>query len=213
MSRVNLKAYSGILNTVKVSIFHRQPVVRVGFSTWLEQAGIFRSSVKATATELLDSCDDEILLLDVASIQGLDTNSFNRLKRHWATKTIVVATRDQLNRLGWRIPENIGSLIPPCGAFDDFVQAILSVTHQSTYVAPGLLAAWNRVLVEPSFELTNRQLQVLRLVASGKTSVQIAGLLGLSPKTVENHRAAIKDRMGVVCAAEMVNKAHKRGIC
>ena len=212
-ARVNLGVSSEILNSVKVNLFHPQPVVRVGLAKWLEQVGVCHFSVKSSATELLDSSEDEILLLGIESIQGLDGDAFRRLERCFAQKTVVLATRGQLDRFGWRLPKNIGSLISPCSALGEFVHAIRSVTNRNAYMDPSLSATWSRVATEAGFELTNRQLQVLRLVANGKTSVQIAALLGLRKKTIENHSAAIKERMCVASAAEMVNKAHLRGIC
>ena len=213
MTRVNVEVCSKILNSVRVNAFHLQPVVCIGLARWLEQAGVGYFRVKASVTELLDSREDEILLLDIEAIHSLDAYSLQHLERCFAPRTIVVATCKQLERFGGQLPENIGSLVPPYGDSDDFIRAILAVTDHSTYIDPSLSATWDRVLEEPSFELTNRQLEILQLVADGKTSLQIAGLLGVRPKTVENHRAAIKERMGVVSAAEMVNVAHKRGIC
>ena len=202
-----------VLAAVKVNAFHLQPVFCAGLAAWLQDAGVFRFSVKTSVTKLLESHEDETLLLGIESIPSLDAYSFERLKQCCAPRAAVVATRDQLSRLGGRLPKNIGSLVSPCGTSEDFVQAILATTNSNTYVDPKLSATWDRVLAGPGFELTQRQLEVLQLVAKGKTSVQIAKLLGVRPKTVENHRAAIKERMGVVSAAEMVNEAHKRGIC
>lgn len=213
MSRVNIEVCSEVLNSVKVNIFHLQPVVRIGLASWLKQAGVGHFSVKSNVTELLGSHVDEILLLDIESIQGIDNDSFQRLERSSAPKTVVITTCEQLDRFGGRLPGTIGSLISPRDALGDLVHAILAITNQRSYVSPRLTATWDRVLADPGFELTSRQHEVLQLVARGNTSVQIATLLGLRPKTVENHRAAIKARMGVVSAAEMVNKAHRRGIC
>lgn len=212
MPHVNLDAYAEILDSVRVNFFHLQPVVCIGLAAWLEQAGIGYFSAKESATDLLNSGEDEILLLDLESIQGFNACSFLRWKQRFAPNTAVVATVEQLDRFGGLLPENNGSLISPCGVLEDFVHAILGVTNRSSYVAPSLSATWDRVLAAPRFELTYRQTEILRLVANGKTSAQIAGLLGLRPKTVENHRAAIKERMGVFSAAEMVNVAHKRGL-
>ena len=202
-----------VLTSTKVSAFHHHPVFCAGLSLLLKQVGVGHFSVKASAAELLNSCEDEALVMDIESIQELDSSSFQRLEQCFAQQTAVVTTRAQLERLGGRLPKNIGSLISPRATLEEFVHAIIALTNQSTYVDPKLVNSWNRVLADPGFELTNRHLQVLRLVARGKTSVQIASLLGVRPKTVENHRAAIKERMGVVSSAEMVNEAHKRGYC
>ena len=213
MSQVNVEVCKQLLTSIKVNAFHHHPVFCAGLSSLLEQVGVCHFSIKSSAAELVNSCEDEALLLDIDSILRLDSSSFQRLEKCLAKKTAVIATREQLDRLGGRLPENIGSLISPRASLEEFVHAIVALTNQRTYVDSNLATTWERVLSDPGFELTNRHLQVLRLVARGKTSVQIASLLGVRPKTVENHRAAIKERMGVVSAAEMVNEAHKRGIC
>ena len=50
--------------------------------------------------------------------------------------------------------------------------------------------------------LTERETEVLEMVARGITSAQIAGILSLSPRTVESHRAAIGHKLGTTSAAE-----------
>ena len=64
-------------------------------------------------------------------------------------------------------------------------------------------AAWN----VPPEALTPRETDVLRLLAKGNTNRQTAGLLGLSVRTVENHRANLLDKLGVVSRAEIVSYA------
>jgi len=64
-------------------------------------------------------------------------------------------------------------------------------------------------LVDP---LSNRECEVLQLVAEGYTARQIAKQLNLSPKTVENHRAKIMDRLDIHTIAGLVRYAIKNGI-
>ncbi|HEX6533342.1 MAG TPA: response regulator transcription factor [Gemmatimonadaceae bacterium] len=60
--------------------------------------------------------------------------------------------------------------------------------------------------------LTPRQVEVLRLVAQGCTTVEIAGQLGVTPKAVEFHRARIKRALGLRTNAALVRYAVARGI-
>ena len=57
--------------------------------------------------------------------------------------------------------------------------------------------------------LTRREIDVLRLLAKGNTNRQIAGLLGLSMRTVENHRANLMGKLGLVSRVELVNYAEE----
>jgi DNA-binding CsgD family transcriptional regulator len=55
--------------------------------------------------------------------------------------------------------------------------------------------------------LSNRELEVFRLVGTGLSSAQIAESLHISTKTVETHRARIKEKLGIETAGELVVKA------
>ncbi|MBY0581819.1 MAG: PAS domain-containing protein [Sphingomonas sp.] len=60
--------------------------------------------------------------------------------------------------------------------------------------------------------LSQRQWQVLKLVASGLLNKQIAGELGLSEKTVKMHRAILMDRLGTPTTADMIRLAVEAGL-
>ncbi len=60
--------------------------------------------------------------------------------------------------------------------------------------------------------LTPRETEVLRLIALGHTSVEAAGLLGLSPRTIETHRARICRKLGVTTRAQLVAYALDNGV-
>jgi two-component system response regulator FixJ len=61
-------------------------------------------------------------------------------------------------------------------------------------------------LLERLAELSPRQNEVMRLVAEGLSNKQIALRLGISPRTVENYRAWVMERMGAANIAELVRK-------
>ena len=61
----------------------------------------------------------------------------------------------------------------------------------------------------PVDALTRRELDVLRLLARGNTNRQIADLLDLSMRTVENHRANLMGKLGLTSRVELVNYAEE----
>jgi len=65
---------------------------------------------------------------------------------------------------------------------------------------------------DPISELTDREKQVIALLAEGATSKHVARNLGLSPKTVENHRARILEKLGVANTAAAVGLAYQQGL-
>ncbi len=87
------------------------------------------------------------------------------------------------------------------------------------YVHPAMTRALLRQPVtsahrrsSPVDELTRRELDVLRLLAKGNTNRQIADLLGLSIRTVENHRANLMGKLGLVSRVELVNYAEEHDL-
>lgn len=63
-----------------------------------------------------------------------------------------------------------------------------------------------------SVQLTPRQTEILRLVASGQTTKEVARALGISPKTVEFHRAQLMERIGVRDVTGLTRYAMQRGL-
>lgn len=60
--------------------------------------------------------------------------------------------------------------------------------------------------------LSVRETEVLRLIALGHTSAEVARQLHLSPRTVETHRARINRKLGLSKRAELVRYALRRGL-
>jgi DNA-binding NarL/FixJ family response regulator len=98
------------------------------------------------------------------------------------------------------------------------VRAVCSgVTYLTPAISKTLVAALAKQSgvhepISPLEVLTLRQREVLRLVAEGNSSKQIAARLGLSAKTVEAHRSAIMERLGIRDLAGLVRFAVRAGL-
>ena len=66
--------------------------------------------------------------------------------------------------------------------------------------------------IEQRAELSNRELEVLRALAEGKNNKEIGELLGLSPKTIDNHRTKLLRKMNVTSTAALVVAAMRTGL-
>jgi DNA-binding NarL/FixJ family response regulator len=64
----------------------------------------------------------------------------------------------------------------------------------------------------PSDPLSARERQVLQLVAEGKSTKEVAGLLGITFKTAESHRTRIMDKLDIHETASLVRYAIRRGL-
>jgi DNA-binding NarL/FixJ family response regulator len=99
---------------------------------------------------------------------------------------------------------------------DELVTAIREALAGRTYITPRVAGEVLEALRkgDPGAEvrLTSRQNEVLQLVAEGRSAKEIAAILNLSPRTVESHKYAIMDELGVKTTAELVQQAVKRGL-
>jgi Response regulator containing a CheY-like receiver domain and an HTH DNA-binding domain len=95
----------------------------------------------------------------------------------------------------------------------ELVQAVRSAAAGDTYLQPALGA---RIASEPDSgptdDLSERESEVLRLIALGHTNAEIAEQLYLSIRTVESHRAHIQQKLRLSSRAELVHYALERGM-
>src|SRR3954449_11938249 len=97
-------------------------------------------------------------------------------------------------------------------ADEELVHAVRLASEGQTYLHPRLGAALAAAPDGPPDDLTERELDVLRLIALGHTNVEIAGHLHLSVRTVETHRAHIQQKLRRSARAELVRYALERGL-
>jgi two-component system, NarL family, response regulator NreC len=100
-------------------------------------------------------------------------------------------------------------------AGDELVEAVRQVASGHTYLNPQLgakLAAAPSEPAGPPDDLTERELEVLRLIALGHTNSEIAEQLYLSVRTVESHRAHIQQKLRRSSRAELVRYALEQGL-
>jgi two-component system, NarL family, response regulator NreC len=99
-------------------------------------------------------------------------------------------------------------------ADEELVEAVRRAAAGDTYLNPSLgarLAAAPPEPAGPPDDLTEREVEVLRLIALGHTNTEIAGQLFLSVRTVESHRAHIQQKLGRATRAELVRYALDHG--
>ena len=90
----------------------------------------------------------------------------------------------------------------------DFLHAVRAVSAGGTYLQPELGAR----LLTGSSPLTEREREVLRLLALGHTNAEVAQQLHLSVRTVETHRANIQSKLGSTSRADLVRHALDSGL-
>lgn len=113
----------------------------------------------------------------------------------------------------------MGYLLKDC-ALEELVKAIRTVMRHQTYVSPGvsdllvqdLAYSWTAGPSSAYSILSNREREVLQLLAEGKSTLQIATALCLSSKTVEAHRKQIMNKLDIRSVAELTKYAIRQGL-
>jgi DNA-binding NarL/FixJ family response regulator len=98
----------------------------------------------------------------------------------------------------------------------DLVSAVRAVASGEGYLSPQVSSAvlddYRRHVTNPIDLLTSREREVLQMLAEGKTSKEIAGVLDLSPYTVEAHRGRVMEKLNVHTIAGLVRFAVRNGL-
>jgi two-component system, NarL family, response regulator NreC len=101
----------------------------------------------------------------------------------------------------------------------EVMEAIRSVHSGKAFFSPHIakiLAESYRELVpeeeDPYERLNNREREVLQLITEGHTNKSIAGILCISPKTVDNHRTNLMRKLNIHSTADLVRWSTKRGL-
>jgi DNA-binding NarL/FixJ family response regulator len=101
----------------------------------------------------------------------------------------------------------------------ELLLAVRAALAGRTFITPDLAAELMRpgkgdaaTRADPVAAMTPRQREILQLVAEGKAAKEIAALLGISPRTVEDHKYRLMESLGIENSAELVHFAVKHGI-
>jgi two-component system, NarL family, response regulator NreC len=130
-----------------------------------------------------------------------------------ATRIVVLTMQAETAFARQAIQAGVVGYVLKEAADDELVRAVRSAAAGGTYVQPALGA---RLAAEPEAgredDLSERETEVLRLIALGHTNAEIAARLYLSVRTVESHRAHIQEKLGLSTRSELVRYALGRGL-
>jgi DNA-binding NarL/FixJ family response regulator len=195
-------------------------VVRQGLRALLERAG-FRVVGEAgdgqEAIRLAEEFHPDVAVLDVAMpiLNGIDA-ARGITKVSPRTKTILLTMYTQDRNVLEGLRTGVRGVVVKSKAFDELLRAIQAVCKGDTYLSPDVsnlvVGAYLTNSPEQVMPLRDRERQVLQLVAEGKTSKEIATILGISVKTAESHRSKIMERLDIHDTAGLVRYAIRQGL-
>ncbi|MBK6009085.1 response regulator transcription factor [Ramlibacter ginsenosidimutans] len=164
--------------------------------------------------QLLESVKPDVVMTDI-SMPGMDgITAISEIHNRFPdVKVIVLSMYDTVDFVKRAVANGAcGYLMKDAPPFE-LEQALRGVMATGSYFS----AAVAQRLLQPSEptvddELTTRQVEILTLIAQGKSAKEIAFELGLSPKTVDVHRARIMERLRLNDIASLTRYAVRKGL-
>jgi len=137
-----------------------------------------------------------------------------------STKIVVLSTYSDDEHLHQAISAGAAAYLLKQTAGGDLVKAIREVAKGNAYFSPAIAKRLREQTLQPpaeaakapDVELTQREAEVLQLIAEGYANKQIAAELGLSVKTVEKHRQQVMQKLDIHNIAGLVRHAVQKGI-
>ena len=204
--------------TVRVVLADDHDLVRSGIKALLSMvAGVEVIAEARDGRELIALVDDllpDVVMTDI-SMPGMDgITAISEIHgRHPQVRLLVLSMYDTVDFVKRAVASGAcGYLMKDAPPFE-LEQAMRSVMSTGSYFS----AAVAQRLLQPSEptaddELTERQVEILTLIAQGKSAKEIAYELGLSPKTVDVHRARIMERLRLNDIASLTLYAVRKGL-
>jgi RNA polymerase sigma factor (sigma-70 family) len=171
----------------------------------------------------VEQVEPDIVLMDITmpGLNGLETTRQLK-KRHPSMKILILTMHDNEEYIFETLRAGASGYLVKRTAPDELISAIHAVNRGESFLSPSIS---KRVIEgyiqfgkseqeeDEAFEkLTDREREVLQLIAEGRTNREIAELLYISIKTVETHRSHLMEKLNIRNIAELTQYAIRKGL-
>ncbi len=207
--------------SIRILIADDHAVVRSGLRALLRAAPdlevVGEAENGTEALHLVETLHPDMVLLDVTMPPENGIKTAQRLKQeHPEIIVLFLTMHEDESLLHEALQAGAAGYVIKRAEELEIIQAIHAASQGDIYVHPAMTRALLHQPVTtvhrrgaPVDALTRRELEVLRLLARGNTNRQIAVLLDLSVRTIENHRANLMGKLGLESRVELVDYAEE----
>ena len=205
---------------MRILLADNHVLVRQGLKGLLEGNGypvVMEASDGQQVLRLSQEAHFDVAILDVSMpiLNGIDTA--RELTRSASkTKTILLTRHDEDQYVIEALRAGVKGYVLKSQAVDDLLHAIGHVCGGKIYLSPGVSGAVAGAYLSkarPQADpLSSRERQVLQLIADGRSSKEVANVLGISTKTVDTHRTRLMGKLNIHDAVSLVRYAIRRGM-
>lgn len=207
---------------MKVMIADDHGIVRSGITLLLERQPdidvIGEAGDGAEALKFAIEHRPDVAILDISMPKLTGLQAAREIKQQAPeVNVLLLSMHDDERYLYEALRVGAGGYVLKRAADQDLVRAVRAVNDGEPFLTDdaqrSLVKAWMESEEEPRRDkLTDRELEVVKLIAEAHTNKQIAEILGLSEKTVESHRSNILNKLGMSDRVELVRYAVRRGL-
>ncbi|MEY2518720.1 MAG: hypothetical protein QOF24_479 [Verrucomicrobiota bacterium] len=212
------------MSVIRVVLADDHTLVRAGIRALLEKLRgvevVGEADNGREALELIKKSAPSLILLDIsmAGLGGLE--ALPRIVKDFpAVKVLILSGHANEEYVLRALRCGAAGYLVKEAAAEELELAIKAVTQGKTYLSPSV----SRTVVEsylqraageegPIEQLTTRQREVLQLIAEGKNTKEVAGILDISVKTVEAHRLQLMARLNIHDVPGLVRYAIRSGL-
>jgi len=215
-----------MMQKIRVLVVDDHTIVRDGICALIALAGdievVGEAANGSEALKMVKELNPDVVLMDIAMpiMGGLEAT--RRIHKEFPrTKVLVLTQYDDKEYVFPVIESGASGFISKAAASSELTSGIRSVYQGDSYLSPPVAkllvenyqyTAGERVSQDPYGQLTERERDILKLLAEGYSTQEIADMLVITPKTVEGHKTNLMAKLGIHNRIDLVKYALRKGI-
>jgi DNA-binding NarL/FixJ family response regulator len=214
------------MQKIRVLVVDDHTIVRDGICALLALVGdieVVGEAVNGSeALKMVAQLQPDVVLMDIAMpiMGGLEAT--RRITKEFPkTRVLVITQHDDKEYVFPVIESGASGLISKAAASSELATGIRSVYQGDSFLSPSVAkllvenyqrTAGERNHLDPYNQLTEREREVLKLLAEGYSTQEMADMLVITRKTVEGHKTNLMTKLGIHNRIDLVKYALRRGI-
>jgi len=212
------------MSTLRIFLADDHAVVRAGLKTLVDAQAdmvvVGEASNGRAVVEQVRDCEAEVVIMDISMPEVNGAIATAQLRQQCpAVKVLALSVHEDTGYLRKLLETGASGYVLKRSAADTLIQAIRMVADGGIYLDPAIAGKIVGSLLgksaaqgeTPAAELSERETDVVRLIAQGYSNKEIATQLNLSVKTVETYKARAMEKIGVDSRVALVRYALQRG--
>lgn len=206
--------------SIRVVLADDHVLVRQGLRSLLEREKFEVVAEASDGQEIIRFAEElhpDIAVIDVSmpTLNGIDA-ARELARSSPKVKTILLTQHEDEQYIHEALRAGVRGYVLKSQVASDLLHAIQQISRGGFYLSPGVsqavVEAYRTRSERPADPLSGRERQVLQLIAEGRSTKDVACLLGISVKTAESHRSRLMQKLDIHETASLVRYAVRRGL-